>query len=105
MISIAMTTYNGERFLEEQLRSINEQTTLPNELVVCDDGSTDRTLEILAQFAKRALFPVRIIINIPDWAGGKTLSKRRRYAVPTTLHFATRMTSGSRRNWPSSSHT
>jgi glycosyltransferase involved in cell wall biosynthesis len=65
MISIAMTTYNGERFLEEQLRSINEQTMLPNELVVCDDGSTDRTLEILAQFAKRALFPVRIIINNP----------------------------------------
>lgn len=65
MISIAMTTYNGERFLEEQLRSINEQTTLPNELVVCDDGSTDRTPEILAQFAKRALFPVRIVINNP----------------------------------------
>jgi glycosyltransferase involved in cell wall biosynthesis len=43
MISIAMTTYNGERFLEEQLRSLTEQTTLPNELVVCDDGSTDRT--------------------------------------------------------------
>ena len=63
MISIAMTTYNGERFLEEQLRSLIEQTTLPNELVVCDDGSTDRTQEILAQFAKRASFPVRIVIN------------------------------------------
>jgi glycosyltransferase involved in cell wall biosynthesis len=63
MISIAMTTYNGERFLEEQLGSLIEQTTLPNELVVCDDGSTDRTPEILAQFAKRKLFPVRIVIN------------------------------------------
>jgi glycosyltransferase involved in cell wall biosynthesis len=63
MISIAMTTYNGERFLEEQLRSLTEQTTLPNELVVCDDGSTDRTPEILAQFAKRASFPARIVIN------------------------------------------
>lgn len=63
MISIAMTTYNGERFLEEQLRSLTEQTTLPDELVVCDDGSTDSTLEILAQFAKRASFPVRIVIN------------------------------------------
>jgi glycosyltransferase involved in cell wall biosynthesis len=63
MISVSMTTYNGERFLEEQLRSLTEQTTLPNELVVCDDGSTDRTPEILAQFAKRASFPVRIVIN------------------------------------------
>jgi glycosyltransferase involved in cell wall biosynthesis len=63
MISIAMTTYNGERFLEEQLRSLTEQTTLPNELVVCYDGSTDRTPEILAQFAKHASFPVRIVIK------------------------------------------
>jgi glycosyltransferase involved in cell wall biosynthesis len=63
MISIAMTTYNGERLLEEQLRSLTGQTTLPNELVVCDDGSTDRTPEILAQFAKRASFPVSIVIN------------------------------------------
>jgi glycosyltransferase involved in cell wall biosynthesis len=31
---------------------------LPNELVLCDDGSTHRTPEILAQFAKRASFPV-----------------------------------------------
>jgi glycosyltransferase involved in cell wall biosynthesis len=36
---------------------------LPNELVVCDDGSTDRTPEILAQFAKRASSPIRIVIN------------------------------------------
>jgi hypothetical protein len=64
MISIATTTYNGERFLEELLRSLIEQTTLPNELVVCDDGLTDRTPEILAQFAKRASFPVRIVIKL-----------------------------------------
>ena len=63
MISVSMTTYNGERFLEEQLRSLTEQTTLPNELVVCDDGSTDRIPEILAQLAKRAPFPVRVVIN------------------------------------------
>jgi glycosyltransferase involved in cell wall biosynthesis len=63
MISIAMTTYNGERFLEKQLRSLSEQVRLPDEVVVCDDASTDRTPEILAQFAKRAPFPVRLVIN------------------------------------------
>jgi Glycosyl transferase family 2 len=63
MISIAMATYNGERFLEEQLRSLYEQTTLPDELVVCDDASTDRTPQILAQFAKRASFPVKLFTN------------------------------------------
>ena len=63
MISIAMATYNGERFLEEQLRTLSEQVRLPDEVVVCDDGSTDCTQEILAQFAKSAPFPVRLVIN------------------------------------------
>jgi glycosyltransferase involved in cell wall biosynthesis len=63
MISIAMATYNGERFLEEQLRSLNEQTTLPAELVVCDDASTDRTPKILAQFVQSASFPVKYLTN------------------------------------------
>jgi glycosyltransferase involved in cell wall biosynthesis len=63
MISIAMATYNGERFLEKQLRSLSEQVRLPDEVVICDDASTDRTPEILAQFAKSAPFPVRVAIN------------------------------------------
>jgi glycosyltransferase involved in cell wall biosynthesis len=57
-ISIAMTTYNGERFLKEQLDSFLWQTRLPDELVVCDDGSTDRTLpgENLPQPPETGLF-------------------------------------------------
>lgn len=62
-MSVAMTTYNGERFLREQLESFAEQARLPDELVVCDDGSTDRTLEILEQFEQRAPFDVRIYQN------------------------------------------
>lgn len=60
-ISIAMCTYNGERFLQEQLDSFVAQTRQPDELVVCDDGSTDKTVEILENF--KAPFPVRIFIN------------------------------------------
>lgn len=62
-ISIAMATYNGERFLQEQLDSLARQTLLPCELVVCDDGSTDGTLAILEKFAAEAPFPVRIFRN------------------------------------------
>jgi GT2 family glycosyltransferase len=40
MISIAMATYNGERFLGEQLCSLATQTLLPKEVVICDDIST-----------------------------------------------------------------
>ncbi|MDO4583389.1 MAG: glycosyltransferase [Planctomycetia bacterium] len=61
--SIAMATYNGEKYLQRQLDSFVEQTVLPNELVVCDDGSTDKTVEILHHFAKTAPFPVRIFQN------------------------------------------
>jgi len=62
-ISIALCTYNGERYLAEQLASITAQTRQPDELVVCDDGSTDGTLAILDQFAKDAGFSVRIVQN------------------------------------------
>jgi glycosyltransferase involved in cell wall biosynthesis len=62
-ISVAMCTYNGERFLPEQLASIAEQTRLPDELVVCDDRSTDRTVEIVREFAASASYPVRIFEN------------------------------------------
>jgi glycosyltransferase involved in cell wall biosynthesis len=62
-ISVALCTYNGERFLEEQLASIAQQTRLPDELVVCDDRSTDRTVAMVREFAASASWPVRIFEN------------------------------------------
>jgi glycosyltransferase involved in cell wall biosynthesis len=62
-ISIAMATYNGARYIREQLDSLAAQTLLPCELVVTDDGSTDATLEIVADFASIAPFPVRVHRN------------------------------------------
>jgi glycosyltransferase involved in cell wall biosynthesis len=58
--SVALATYNGERFLADQLASLAEQTVLPHELVVHDDGSTDGTLGILADFERASPFPVRV---------------------------------------------
>ena len=62
-ISVAMCTYNGERYLEAQLDSLAAQTRPPDELVVHDDGSTDATVEIVRVFAARVGFPVRVTIN------------------------------------------
>jgi glycosyltransferase involved in cell wall biosynthesis len=62
-ISVALCTYNGERFLARQLASIQQQTKAPFELVVCDDCSTDGTIEILGKFAASASFPVRLASN------------------------------------------
>lgn len=58
-----MATYNGAKYIREQLDSLAAQTYLPCELVVTDDGSTDRTLEIVDEFATSAPFPVKIFEN------------------------------------------
>ena len=52
MLSIAMATYNGECFLQEQLDSLLTQTITDFEVVVCDDCSTDNTVAILEGYAK-----------------------------------------------------
>lgn len=62
-ISVAMATYNGERFLEAQLESLRAQTHQPRELVVCDDGSTDGTVAIVRRFAATSPFPVHVHVN------------------------------------------
>ncbi|WP_295631821.1 glycosyltransferase [Novosphingobium sp.] len=62
-IGVVLATYNGERFLQEQLDCLVAQTVLPNRLVVCDDRSTDSTIAILEKFRNSAPFPVEIHIN------------------------------------------
>jgi len=52
-ISIALATYNGERFLREQLDSIYGQTYKNIEVIACDDCSTDSTVEILEEYKKK----------------------------------------------------
>lgn len=54
-VSVAMATFNGEKYLEEQLDSILSQTLKPVEIVVCDDKSTDRTVEILEKYSRKGL--------------------------------------------------
>lgn len=61
--SVAMCTYNGARFIEEQLRSIIDQTIPVGEVVVCDDCSTDKTVAIITEIAKETPIPIRIYIN------------------------------------------
>lgn len=60
-ISIALCTFNGERYLGALLDSLLTQTTQPRELVACDDCSSDSTLELLNEFRSRAPFRVSII--------------------------------------------
>ena len=47
MVSVCMATYNGEKFILEQINSILEQITVEDELIISDDSSTDDTIELL----------------------------------------------------------
>lgn len=62
-ISVAMATFNGAKYVAEQLDSFAAQTRLPDELQIGDDGSEDATLEIVERFAARAPFPVVVTRN------------------------------------------
>jgi len=62
-ISIAMCTYNGAEFLPAQLQSIVTQSRPPDEIVICDDGSTDGTRAVLETFKKESSIPITLHIN------------------------------------------
>lgn len=62
-ISVAMATYNGARFITEQLESLARQTLSPKEVVIADDCSTDGTLDVVAAYAAKAPFPIHAARN------------------------------------------
>ena len=68
-ISICIPTYNGEKYLQEALDSINQQTYKDFEVVVSDDASTDETLKIIENFKNNVGFPVYIYNHEPSGIG------------------------------------
>ncbi len=52
-ISVVVTSYNSQDTIGDAVASVLAQTHLPEEIIVVDDGSTDKSLEVLAQFAGR----------------------------------------------------
>jgi glycosyltransferase involved in cell wall biosynthesis len=62
-IAVLMATYNGEKYIEEQLATIQNQTRKADYIVISDDGSTDRTFEILQEFAAASATPVLLLKN------------------------------------------
>lgn len=58
-VSVAICTYNGEKYIEEQLASILKQSFMPSEIVISDDGSSDGTISVIENFwaKKNDVFP------------------------------------------------
>ncbi|MBO9998231.1 MAG: glycosyltransferase [Cyanobacteria bacterium SID2] len=62
-VSVCIPTYNGDRFLEEALASVEKQTYSNLEVIISDDGSTDRTVSIVEAFRDNSQIPVRLFQN------------------------------------------
>jgi glycosyltransferase involved in cell wall biosynthesis len=59
-ISIVIATYNGERYLREQLDSIAAQTLKPTQIIIQDDASSDATVAIIKEYPH---LPIELEIN------------------------------------------
>lgn len=70
-----MCTYNGADFLSPQLQSIIAQSRQPDEIVVCDDCSTDNTRILLEEFAAESPFPVLLHFNEHNLGSLKNFEK------------------------------
>jgi hypothetical protein len=75
-LSVVMPVYNGQRFIAAALESVREQHKEGIELVIVDDGSSDRTLEIVRDFAK--VLPIRLITpgKIGNWVAVTNIGLR-----------------------------
>ena len=63
-VSVVMCTYNGEKYLRDQLQSILDQTRPPDEIIISDDGSTDSTLHIVAEFTSSSSGPQSLVWRV-----------------------------------------
>lgn len=75
MISVCMTSYNGEKYITGQLDTILPQLGEEDELIVSDDGSSDGTPEILVRYAEK--YPILRVVRGP----GKGVIKNFEYAI------------------------
>lgn len=74
-ISVALTTFNGARFLSDQLQSILNQTVRPDQVVICDDRSSDSTVEIANSFVQKTDVRVDVYVNEINLGVNKNFEK------------------------------
>lgn len=53
LVSVAMATYNGEKYIKEQINSILVNLKENDELIISDDGSTDKTVDIIKKYQNK----------------------------------------------------
>lgn len=79
-ISVVLCTYNGELYIQEQLDSIAKQSRKPDEVIICDDRSTDNTWAILEAYKKQAPFDIKIFLNDKNIGSTQNFAQGIQYA-------------------------
>lgn len=87
-ISIAMCTYNGDQYLRQQLDSFASQTRRPDELVICDDGSTDGTEAVVNTFRSNVDFPVFFHRNLVNLGFARNFEKAASLTTGDVVFFS-----------------
>lgn len=65
-ISVAIATYNGEKYIEEQIQSILDQTRPVDEVIICDDRSGDGTADLIAEFIREKKLEDRFFFSVNE---------------------------------------
>lgn len=88
-ISVVMTTYNGSTFIQEQLQSIFDQSRKADEVIICDDCSTDNTVAIIREFInEHDLTTWKVFINEVNKGWKKNFIESLGYASGDIIFFS-----------------
>ena len=74
-LSVVICTYNGEKYIEEQIKSIIYQTKKIDEIVLCDDRSNDKTVKIASEILSTCDIPYLIEVNSTNLGVVKNFEK------------------------------
>ena len=62
-VDVILATYNGARYVEQQIDSIVRQELAPSRILVCDDGSSDETTDLVSGLAAYSAVPIELVRN------------------------------------------
>lgn len=86
--SVAIATYNGEKYIAEMIESILSQTNSVTELVISDDMSTDRTLEIVRKITDNRDLKIKILVNDERMGFAKNFEKALQHCTEDWIFLA-----------------
>lgn len=87
-ISVALCTFNGEHFIGPQLESILSQSRPPDEVIICDDASTDDTIDIVRRIASERPSVLRIMQNEKSLGCVKNFEKAVKYSTGDVIFLS-----------------